>query len=792
MQHKSLVVAVAAALGAGGLVAGSPAGAQGLEEIVVTARRTEEILQDAPVSVSAFSERAIEDLGLRDIDDIARFTPGFSNSAYVGRRGDRPVIRGQSNVLAQVQFGVESGTAYFVDGVYWPGSTQAIDMNDIERVEIIKGPQSALYGRNTYSGAINYVTRSPSNEFEGRARASYGRYGETDNSISFSGPIVEDQLFFSVHGRYYEYDGEYRNQLTGERVGWERTKSVSGVLTWEPHDNVSIRFRTAFSKDRDGFPPIFLWDSNQNNCAPGFRSNANYAQWPTQLFGAPVYGENENQYYCGTIPARPDAIQQTPEQVPLEGFERYQWLNSLAGEFDIGGTGYIMRLQGAFRSERDRYGVDSDFIGPDVTFITTQEENVIDDYSVELRIESPQEERLRWIAGVFYYDQDDDQFLITPDNPTRFGLDVNIAQTIDNRALFGLLEYDFTDRLTGTIEARYAEEEKIRVESAAEGGFVGGRTFYSFTPRATLNFELNEDVMLYGILARGNKPGGVNGSDGAGVGTPFYDEETSTNVEIGAKLDWLDGRLRTNFVAYYIDADDVQLTTAIGGFAGGTTSIATNQGSADIWGFEFDMQAAVTDNLTVGATYAWTRPRFKDGCDDFEYVLNSGGFLIPPIDQLTDADRQLCDISGNRLPLTSEHQASLNGRYSQQFTAGYEWFVSGDVTYESSKFVQVHNRAKAGAATLVGLRLGVESERVRVALYGRNLLDEDSVVNATRWFDGRYNDFGQIVPGLGGAANRAPAEVDGQPVDRSFLGPRGFFTTLRQGRTWGIEASLRF
>ncbi|MYF01322.1 MAG: TonB-dependent receptor plug domain-containing protein, partial [Gammaproteobacteria bacterium] len=141
-----------------------------VEEITVTARKVEESLNDTPVSVSAFTTASIEQLDINSVTDIARFTPGLSFSSAFGRSTERPVIRGQGNILARVQFGVESGVAYFVDGMYYAGDIQSLDMSNLERVEVIKGPQSALYGRNTYSGAINFVTRRPGQDFSGRAR----------------------------------------------------------------------------------------------------------------------------------------------------------------------------------------------------------------------------------------------------------------------------------------------------------------------------------------------------------------------------------------------------------------------------------------------------------------------------------------------------------------------------------------------------------------------------------------------------------------------------------------------
>ena len=151
-----------------------------LAEIVVTARKTAESLSDAPVSVSVVGAQQIEELGLNSIDDFARNATGISFSQAFGRSTDRPVIRGQSNVLAGVQAGVETGAAYFVDGIYYQGDIQGFDPNAIERVEIIKGPQSALYGRNTYAGAINYITKDPSDEIEVSGRARLAEYAERE------------------------------------------------------------------------------------------------------------------------------------------------------------------------------------------------------------------------------------------------------------------------------------------------------------------------------------------------------------------------------------------------------------------------------------------------------------------------------------------------------------------------------------------------------------------------------------------------------------------------------------
>jgi outer membrane receptor protein involved in Fe transport len=259
----------------------------GIPDIVVTARKIEERLQDAPVAVSVVSAETINQLGLNSLDDFARQTTGLSFSQAFGRSTDRPVIRGQSNVLAGVQAGVETGAAFFIDGVYYQGDIQGFDPQAIERVEVIKGPQSALYGRNTYAGAINYVTKDPTRNFTASGRARAAEHDEYELAGSISGPLLGEAAGFRLGARYFQYGGEYTNQLTGKKVGQEETKSAYLTLLIEPTSDIRIRPRIYWQKDDDGPLAIFLQGSVDNNCRPGFRSPAFRAASPF-LPGAPA------------------------------------------------------------------------------------------------------------------------------------------------------------------------------------------------------------------------------------------------------------------------------------------------------------------------------------------------------------------------------------------------------------------------------------------------------------------------------------------------------------------------
>lgn len=802
-----------------------PAGAQGaLEEIVVTARKTEETLQEVPVSVSAFSDSALEERGIVDVNSLAGFTPGLSFSQAFGRQNDRPVIRGQGNVLANVQFGVESGTAYFIDGVYYNGDIQAIDIDAMQRIEVIKGPQSALYGRNTYAGAINFISRDPGfDRWGGFIKLTGAEHDEYRAAVSVDGPIVSDKLSVRLGGRFNTYGGEYTNLATGKKVGDEEDWSVNATLLYTPNDEWRIRLFANHRKQDDGPLALFLLGGDQNNCSPGFRS-VGYRGLNT-LTGAPsnlaIFGQlppvnNVNQYYCGSIPARPDRIWLNTDPIgptgtfpnngfgdgtAFDGVEASETFASLSANWDIFASGWTLDVLYGYRHNHDKFGTDSDhseaFVpgggpGSEPLFANTNR-NDRREWSTEVKVGSPADRRVRGLLGLYHYEIDDKERDLTFAS-AEFGVfNANGSITgIRNTAVFAGLTFDMTERLTLGLEARYYEEKKDRTEflTSATNPFGGDgparpvieAEFDKTTPRITLDYRASDDVLLFAVYAQGARPGGINGSAGALLGKPTYEQETSDNYELGIKSTWLDGRLRANGSVYFIDSKNVQVTQAIpGGGAGAVTSVAVNQASAETYGLELELTAALTDRLTATATLAYTNPEFKEGCDDFEFVLNSGGIAYNPA---TDFGSPLCSIKGNRLPLVPETQGSLLVTYAQPFAGDKEFFVSGSFTHEGSKYIQVHNLAETGDTNMLGLRLGVRSERWSITAFGRNLTDEDTIPLATRWFDLRLGGCtaGQNCRGLAGIA----------PANADRGSPRSFFAALRKGRTFGAELSYSF
>jgi len=818
VNPRMLALAIAMALGSASLALAQDADddedetrAQSarLDRIVVTARRQEETLQDAPVAVSAFTAEDLANQGLNSIDDLARFAPGLSFSQAFGRSGDRPVMRGQSNVLAGVQFGVESGTAYFIDGIYFNGDIQSIDFNSLERVEVIRGPQSALYGRNAYAGAINFITRDPTNEFSGNARGLVARHNEREFAGSISGPLIDDYLYFRIGARYFAYDGEHVNTLTGKKMGAEDTKGLNGALIWDPGPNFRARLNFMYKQDNDGPLPIFMHPATFNNCSPGFRSPAfRRAFFPPIRGGGPIVSNNNNQYFCGAINAFPELLQAntdplpdgTPDGTAFDGIYSDQYFAGLNLDWNL--NGWTLSSQTGWRDETRRFGSDSDFTDAFVVFIpagvpvppgtgplfmnTTTSE--ISEWSQEFRIASPTDRDLRFLAGVFYYDYEFEQRALTFASP-RTGNPFGNTDEITNKAVFGLVSYDINDRLTFTGEIRYQDEEKSRRDLQPQTGaelFFGKESYTATTPRLTLDYQIDSERMVYFTYAQGAKPGGLNGSIGVPIGFPTYEQETSDNFELGLKSTWLDGRLLVNAALFFIDASDVQLTTAVPSVDGGAiTSVATNQGAAETFGFELEVRALLSDNMTLLGSYALADSEFTEGCDDFQYTLNTGGRLIAP-----GTESPECSIKGNQLPLGSKHMASLGLDFRLPLNGGLEFFAFPTVSYESKKYVQVHNLAYVPSTTLLNLRAGVRSSSGwELAAFARNLLDEDAPALATRWFDLRHGFNAVGIPPEQTVAGGCDIN-SGQCVDVGL--PRSFFTSLRKGRTYGLELRYSF
>jgi outer membrane receptor protein involved in Fe transport len=853
MRNTMLRGGAAALLGATVMLAIAPqwvaaqaeadAATPGLEEVVVTARKREESLQDVPLSVSALTSSKIEELRILSPDDIARFTPGFSFVSSFGRlNGDRPVVRGQSNILGA------ANAAFFVDGVYVSGPSVSTETSNLERIEVIKGPQAALYGRGTYAGAINYITKKPTNELTAKLSATVAQHDETELSGFASGPIVADRLFFYAGARVWEYGGEYVNQIDGQKAGALSTDSFTAKLLWTPTESLEVTLLGTYSRDDDnGAFALGLQGQQFNSCqlrviAGNAANNFTGSQFP-----------RSPGYYCGTVFGA-DRLQvaQRTDLMTDPGLQRVNKRGALAAKYTFGG-GYELSSITGYHDENQESQIDVSYAGYDafIAFAASQSgafwrrgEESRDDFSQELRLRSPSEDRFRWLAGVYYFRANDDltrddKFLpvgsalgmgpgcvqLSPTSTTcPNGQGTLFEREIRNKAVFAGLEYDFTDRLTATVEARYAKEDQEQknifvlapfcnpMQVLANGTIFDNCTFSgefkSTTPRVTLRYKATPDQTYYLNWAKGNKPGGFNTGTAVNAGLtasppvnvrPVYDEEESKAWELGAKWLLLENRLRLNAALFYTQLTGQQLTSNVAGVVNGNTvlnSYIDNIGETEIKGVEIDAEAVLSDRWDIRGTFSYVDSKIQSFFDNNQAALyspvgqfrptqsaftvtvlcNAPGQTVPGRPACRDAleadIRQYGDAAGKVAPRVPKVQASLIANYSAPIGEDRTFRFSTDVTYEGSKYAQVDNLAETGAHTYVGARLGIESERWTLTLWGKNLFDDDTSIDILRYIDNRALNPATLFTTGGGTAGIGRVGARSPPSPRSARSPR--------------------
>ena len=563
-SFRVLFVAGLTMLGVAGTDVLSSAYAQqlALEEITVTARKRSESLQDIPLSITAFSAADIEAGAFRDLGDVALQTAGlqFNVRGSDGVRGGRidSVIR-----LRGVDFSALDhlqATSVFIDGVFVLGTASSLGLQDLERVEIIKGPQSAFYGRNTFAGAVNFITKNPSlTDVTGKVDLSAATYGKYDNSVLVGVPLVEGKLAAQINARSYHSAGEWRAN-DGGKLGEESTASISGTLYGEPTENLSFKFRVHYQKDDDGSPVTGVLTGDESNSCAGvtverFDDNGALANFSPSRYicgqvpslgepGAPILSRETTltpgnlalnriglriDPFAVLVGPQPDILtrvllgEQFVKSTPsLNGFgtERDQLRLAFNADYEFG-DGY----SAAFLAGWNDMGLNNlrDYDMSDGQFWYSSDPKYGRDWSVEGRIVSPQDARFRWVAGATYYDQEFitnntggllvfSCFAPGATDPCSGGPGIfTLPATFGNEAkvwgVFGSVSYDITDEVTLDIEARYSQDER----TVQDSGLTFTETFKEWTPRVILNYQPTDDTMVYIQASRGTLPGSTNG-----------------------------------------------------------------------------------------------------------------------------------------------------------------------------------------------------------------------------------------------------------------------------------------
>lgn len=767
----------------------------GLEEIVVTARKVGESIQEIPLSITAFGAEEIKERQIVDIEDLAAFTPGLHRSNDLGDRSDPSLrFRGMDPPSFERQKQLASS---FIDGVFLPGGSNFMSMNDIERVEVVKGPQSAFFGRATFSGAINYITKTPGNDWGGDIQAIVGDNGRKDLWLSAEGPIVEDKLFFRASARSYAYDGAWPNSFPGsENLGAQETTSGAITLYATPTDNLSIKLRHVYSEDRDGMGTQWIVSGEDNNCGGAFNTPG--------LNGT-------SSYFCGTLSrglveqgSRGLAIDTSP---PVSGalksemgLERFTNLTSLEVNVDIGDY-TLTSVSGSFTESTANL---RELITNEIlSFSEWQDES----FSQELRLTSDQEQRLRWMVGLYYLDltyfDSGRAGFPCPGNgpfcagdvrggPGLFGVNPVVAESVENTAIFGSIAFDVTEQLTLNLELR-REEDKIENASSVTQEAMptdpndpigsaqpfGGADiplnaeFTATLPRFIVDYKFRDDTTIYASYAEGNNPGGFNPeviqleptvalpAFQAATGIGYQVEQGDLkSYEFGVKHTLANGRGYVNGAVYFLDWNNQVYrgflasadSNGDGVFIQGSDRLGgqidyNGNGSSEITGFELAAGYVLNDNWRASFSYNYNDSEIKELLDA-QHNRVWGSF----------------DASGKEIARSPKTSATFAVDFNTPTDAwgGGDWFARWDAWYQSESYTWVINLAETEAALLHNLRGGWRNDRYSVTAWIENVTDDDSVLAATR-FTGSF-----------------------------LTGQLGYRLSLPEPRTYGLTFSARF
>ena len=725
------------------------------EEIVVTARKREESLLEVPLSITALTSDDIEQKGIGEFKDIISFTPGFHFAEHSVGRADRSnrilVVRGMH--ISQENDHQQAATV-FVDGAPTHGSVIA-GLEDAERIEVVRGPQSAYFGRATLAGAVNFVTKTPGREFQGKLTGEFGEYGTTNIGASIEGP-VGDLMSFRIAASTQETDGQYRAANDpGLKLGARKTDSIAATLYFEPSDSFNAKLRFHTWEDDDGPGAAFgygvnngeeLFDCNLPNSTLAVRSGGGNWFCGEAPFPSAQYIQYDDEMSPGKVNllngvASPGLTIDTITDNPFLdgfGFAREAEQLSLVMNFELSNGITLTSITASNENkwmaldDLDRRAT-ADLGIRDVSLLNGRD---LEDFSQEIRITSPQDQRFRWMAGLSKFKFEGKRTSGFHIFGTVRSLSLGNVFDIETEGYFAALEYDITDSLTINVEARRQEDE---VEEARSSGdeFVSG-TFKSTTPRVALDYRLNDDITLYASYGEGTRPGGFNVNlfnqsqavldSLATVGLKKeIDEEELEMIEVGMKASLLNGRAWLQAAIYQGDwsAQQAAGTFVDDVFYGGTAT----GGDIDLSGFELEGAWAVSDNFTVEATFSHNDSEIKTLTDCADCAVLMGDSDITGM--------------GKRKQRNPKVQASVSGTLVGQMQNGIDWYWRTDYIHTGSSYATDANILETGASDRINMRFGLEKDNLKVELIGKNLTEDETFTNYQFLID-----FAWLPPGV--------------------------------------------
>ena len=710
-----------------------------LEEIIVTAQKRAESLQEVPVSVTAISGDAIGEGGLSSLADISRQTPGFSMTQF-NIAEPQMYIRGIGST--QDSAGSDSPVAMFIDEVYIGRSGGAsFELFDIERVEVLRGPQGTLFGKNVVGGAVSVISAKPSHEFSAKVGVSLGEYGLR----SVKG-LVNGALSDTVAGKFAfskkDSDGYAKNVTTGQSIHDVDNFSARGQLLIQPSDTLDITLGFDFSRDENNgnCRAVGSLDQDTRGLVPFYQAAVD-ATTQGDIRECASDAETFQERDVGGLLAK--VVWDTPlgtlTSISAYRESDYEWLDDLGG------------LPAA--------------VLPLVVVDNAREE--AEQVSQEFRLASNSDGDLQWLLGYFYMNETVDRgerFIsqVGNQNPLDFwgpngplgaatflGGDVEFLQDVEStsHAVFGQATYDINEALSLNLGARWSYDKKQADQAAIDHEGLGhsgvpltllppfnakaSADWEDFTPSFSVNYQINDDGFVYLTLAKGYKSGAFIGqpTSVSAATTPLAPEQV-TNIEVGAKTEWFDNRLRLNLSAYTMDYTDLQVFS-LQGF-----SLVSDNAEATSRGVDVEFVGRVTENLQISGSWSYLDAEYD------QYISGSN------------------DYTGNVLPRAPKHSGSIAVSYLWPLDAAGEVDISLSYDFKSSYFFDADNDLlrKESPVELFNARVTWSSAEQdwSVSAWGRNLADEEYRAHS-------------IVSGFAGTVDLyAPPRTLGMSVEYMF------------------------
>jgi iron complex outermembrane receptor protein len=721
--------------------------AAGIEEVIVTAQKREQNLLETPIAISALSAAAIEERNVDDISVLNGMVPNLRLASSPGNANGATInIRG--SVTINPALTMEPTVGLYLDGVYIGKNVGGVfDIADLERIEVLRGPQGTLYGKNTLGGAINLITKKPSGEFGGEIKSSIGNYGYSSLRATLDTPAVgtigegvgklNAKLALITTNRDGFVDNENSSlpgalPPAGEDFGNLHSHGGRAALRWQPAEAVDALYSYDFSRSEQR--PRFY--QLTRNVVPGLES---------------LTDNNRREH------GSQDAAREDNADVDGHGLA----LSWDAGTFGALGDVTFKSLTG-HRQVRANDSLDWD--GSPYSLVASTRDVAYRSTSQEFQMLG-KTERVNYVMGLYYFEERGH----TDGSVTLnlYGLPPSTTYlALDNKALAFFTQGDYTpaildDRLTLTAGVRWTREDKEATRSY-QGIVVlpedsADKSYRNISPTLIANYRLTDDINVYGKVARGWKAGVFNAESTipSELDNPI-DPEIVTSWELGMKSRWFDNRLNASIAYFYDDHKDMQISRFIPALG---TSTFTNAGEATMQGIELELVAQPTDSLQLSLAYGWLDPEYKkyeDSCGLTATGANPCGAGIAP-GQIYDAK----DV--NKFAYTPENTANIGVQYTQALPIGelmarLDWSYTDEYVIFPDPLNYEHTAIddyQLFDARLMWAKIAVGQSELSLSAWVKNLTDEEYRINGLEW---------------------------------------GAFTTMNFGdpRTYGVDVSLKF